>query len=40
MWSLRLPGASQSRTRISYFSEAWYSSLPGRAEASPSSKPL
>ena len=35
-----LPGASQSRTRISYFSAPRYSSVPGTAAFSQSSYPL
>ncbi len=34
-----LPGASKSRGRTSYFSESRYSSRPGSAAASHSSKP-
>jgi hypothetical protein len=37
MMSTMLPGAFQSRTLISYFSESRYSSLPGMASFSHSS---
>ena len=40
MYGLMLPGLSQSRTLISYFSESRYSSLPGIGSCSSSSKPL